>query len=94
MPDPAAEEGEALLSTLETPASDEPDVAPTRRVGLEHTGLRPFGKVGIVLFIAGVLIGGAVTIAFDRPRSRGPGRCARGRRGSARLERADGTPAG
>jgi hypothetical protein len=67
VPEKAADEAQALLATLETPGSDEPDVAPTRRVGLEHTGLRLFGKATIVLFVASVLISVTVGVALDEP---------------------------
>jgi hypothetical protein len=67
VPEEAADEAQALLATLETPASDEPEVAPTRRVGLEHTGLRLIGKVTIVLFVASFVVGAVVGFATDEP---------------------------
>jgi hypothetical protein len=67
VPADAADEAQALLATLEAPSSEEPEIAPTRRVGLEHTGLRLFGKAAIVLFVAGVLITLAVGVALDEP---------------------------
>jgi hypothetical protein len=56
VPEGAAGEAQALLATLET-ADSEQDAAPTRRIGLERTGLRLIGKVAAVLVIAGILVG-------------------------------------
>jgi hypothetical protein len=66
VPADAAGEAQALLATVETSES-EPDVAPTRRIGLEHTGLRLIGKVTIIIFVAGFLISLAVGWAVDEP---------------------------
>ena len=56
VPQAAAGEAQALLATLETPDSGQ-DTEPTRRIGLERTGLRLFGKAAVVLVIAGILLG-------------------------------------
>ena len=56
VPEAAAGEAQALLATLETPDSEQ-DAEPTRRIGLERTGLRLFGKAAAVLVIAGILLG-------------------------------------
>jgi hypothetical protein len=51
VPAAAADEAQALLATLEAvPADDEP--VPTRRIGLERTGLRLIGKVAAALVVA------------------------------------------
>jgi hypothetical protein len=66
VPAEAAGEAQAVLATMEGPES-EPDVAPTRRIGLEHTGLRLIGKVTIILFVSGILVSIALALAFDQP---------------------------
>jgi hypothetical protein len=66
VPAGAAGEAQALLATLETPDS-EPDPAPTRRIGLERTGLRLFGKAAALIVVAGILIGVAVGLVSDDP---------------------------
>jgi hypothetical protein len=67
VPADAADEAQALLATVEATSADEPDVAPTRRIGLERTGLRLFGKVTVILFLAGILTGLAIGFALDEP---------------------------
>jgi hypothetical protein len=67
VPADAADEAQALLATVEAPSADEPDVAPTRRIGLERTGLRLFGKVTVILALAGIFTGLAVGVALDEP---------------------------
>jgi hypothetical protein len=54
VPAAAAEEAQALLATLEDD-SPEPEPKPTRRVGLERTGLRLVGKVTAALVVASLL---------------------------------------
>jgi hypothetical protein len=66
VPAAAADEAQALLATLETPDSEE-DVAPTRRIGLERTGLRLFGKATVLLFVASVVVGIALGVVTDEP---------------------------
>src|SRR5918999_422803 len=66
VPAAAAEEAQALLATLETPDSEE-DVAPTRRIGLERTGLRLFGKATVLLFVASAVVGIALGVVTDEP---------------------------
>jgi hypothetical protein len=66
VPEAAAGEAQALLATLETPASED-DPAPTRRIGLERTGLRVFGKAAALIVVAGILVGLVVGVAFDEP---------------------------
>jgi hypothetical protein len=56
VPAGAAEEAQALLATLEVDSS-EPDPEPTRRVGLERTGLRLVGKVTAALVVVSLLVG-------------------------------------
>jgi hypothetical protein len=56
VPQAAAGEAQALLATLDTPDSEQ-DAAPTRRIGLERTGLRLIGKAAVVLVLAGIVIG-------------------------------------
>jgi Putative prokaryotic signal transducing protein len=63
VPAAAAEEARALLATVETPDGD--DVPPTRRIGLEHTGLRLFGKAAVVIVVSGILIGAVLGIVAD-----------------------------
>jgi Putative prokaryotic signal transducing protein len=68
VPADAADEAQALLATMETPSSsEEADVAPTRRIGLERTGLRLIGKATAVLVVAGILISLGVGFATDEP---------------------------
>ena len=67
VPADAAGEAQALLATMEAPSSEEPDVAPTRRIGLERTGLRLIGKATAVLVVAGILISLGVGFATDEP---------------------------
>jgi Putative prokaryotic signal transducing protein len=67
VPADAADEAQALLATMETPSSEEPDVAPTRRIGLERTGLRLIGKATAVVVVAGILISLGVGFATDEP---------------------------
>ena len=66
VPAAAAEEAQALLATLEKPDSEE-DVAPTRRIGLERTGLRLFGKATVLLFVASAVVGIALGVVTDEP---------------------------
>jgi hypothetical protein len=68
VPGDAADEAQALLATIEAPSSsEEADVAPTRRIGLERTGLRLIGKATAVLVVAGILISLGVAFATDEP---------------------------
>jgi hypothetical protein len=69
VPADAADEAQALLATMEAPSSseEEADVAPTRRIGLERTGLRVIGKATAVLVVAGILISLGVGFATDEP---------------------------
>jgi hypothetical protein len=66
VPAAAAGEAQALLATLETPDS-EPEPAPTRRIGLERTGLRVIGKAGALLFAAGIVVGVVLGFATEEP---------------------------
>jgi hypothetical protein len=66
VPAAAADEAQALLATLETPSIDE-DPPPTRRIGLERTGLRLIGKATALLFVGSVLVGVVVSFATDEP---------------------------
>jgi hypothetical protein len=66
VPAAAAEEAQALLATLETADSEE-DVAPTRRIGLERTGLRLLGKAAVLLFVASAVVGIALGVVTDEP---------------------------
>jgi hypothetical protein len=66
VPSAAAGEAQALLATLETP-DYEPEPAPTRRIGLERTGLRLIGKAGALLFAAGIVVGVVLGFATDEP---------------------------
>jgi hypothetical protein len=66
VPAGAAGDAQALLATLET-SDSEPDPAPTRRIGLERTGLRLFGKATVVLFVAGVVVGVLLGVATEEP---------------------------
>jgi hypothetical protein len=61
VPAAAAEEGQALLATLDAPrAGQEP--APTRRIGLERTGLRLIGKVAAALIVVSLLAGAVLSL--------------------------------
>jgi hypothetical protein len=62
----AAGEAQALLATLETP-DQEQDAEPTRRIGLERTGLRLFGKAAVVLFVAAILVGVVLGLVTEEP---------------------------
>jgi hypothetical protein len=66
VPAAAAEEAQALLATLETPDTEQ-DPAPTRRIGLERTGLRLIGKATALLFVGSVLVGVVISFATDEP---------------------------
>jgi hypothetical protein len=66
VPQAAAGEAQALLATLETPDSEQ-DAAPTRRIGLERTGLRLFGKAAALLVVAGILVGITLGVLFEEP---------------------------
>jgi hypothetical protein len=66
VPAAAADEAQALLATLETPSS-EPEPAPTRRIGLERTGLRLIGKATALLVAAGILLGVVLGVATEEP---------------------------
>jgi hypothetical protein len=66
VPAGAADEAQALLATVET-HDEEADPAPTRRIGLERTGLRLIGKATAILVVAGILIGLIVGLVTDRP---------------------------
>jgi hypothetical protein len=66
VPAAAAGEAQALLATLETPSIDE-DPAPTRRIGLERTGLRLIGKATALLFVGSAVVGVLVSFATDEP---------------------------
>lgn len=66
VPAAATDEAQALLATLDRgPAEHEP--APTRRVGLEHTRLRVFGKFTATLVALGLIASLAITLAVDEP---------------------------
>jgi hypothetical protein len=66
VPQAAAGEAQALLATLETPGT-EPDAEPTRRIGLEHTGLRLIGKATALLVVAGILVGLVAFAVTEEP---------------------------
>jgi hypothetical protein len=66
VPEAAAGEAQALLATFGTPDAEE-DVAPTRRIGLERTGLRLFGKATVLVFVAAVLIGAVLGGVTEEP---------------------------
>jgi hypothetical protein len=66
VPAAAAEEAQALLATLE-PADSEPEAAPTRRIGLERTGLRLFGKATALLVATGILLSVVVGLVTEEP---------------------------
>jgi hypothetical protein len=64
VPAAAADEAQALLATLEAvPADDEPE--PTRRIGLERTGLRLIGKVAAALVVASPLASVALGLVTE-----------------------------
>jgi hypothetical protein len=67
VPEAAAGEAQALLATLETAPDSASDPAPTRRIGLERTGLRLFGKATALLVVAGILVSLVVVFATDEP---------------------------
>jgi hypothetical protein len=66
VPEAAAGEAQALLATLEAPDSEH-DAAPTRRIGLERTGLRLFGKAAVVVFVAAILVGVVLGLVTEEP---------------------------
>ena len=66
VPEAAAGEAQALLATFEAPDSEQ-DAAPTRRIGLEHTGLRLFGKATVLLVVAGILVGTVLGLLTEEP---------------------------
>jgi hypothetical protein len=66
VPEAAAGEAQALLATLEAPDSEH-DPAPTRRIGLERTGLRLFGKAAVVVFVAAILVGVVLGLVTEEP---------------------------
>jgi hypothetical protein len=66
VPAAAAGDAQALLATLETPDSEQ-DPAPTRRIGLERTGLRLIGKATAILVVVSILISVAVGLVTDEP---------------------------
>jgi hypothetical protein len=66
VPEAAASEAQALLATLEATDSEQ-DVAPTRRIGLERTGLRLFGKATVLVFVAGVVVALVLGVATEEP---------------------------
>jgi hypothetical protein len=66
VPEAAAGEAQALLATLEADDSEQ-DAAPTRRIGLERTGLRLFGKATVILFVAGILTGVGLGLLTEEP---------------------------
>jgi hypothetical protein len=66
VPEAAAGEAQALLATLEADDSEQ-DAAPTRRIGLERTGLRLFGKAAALLVVAGILVGLVVGLVTEEP---------------------------
>jgi hypothetical protein len=61
VPAAAAEEGQALLATLEAPRSGQ-EPAPTRPIGLERTGLRLIGKVAAALIVVSLLAGAVLSL--------------------------------
>jgi hypothetical protein len=66
VPEDAAGEAQALLATLEVDDSEQ-DAAPTRRIGLEHTGLRLFGKATVIVFVASILAGLVLAFVTEEP---------------------------
>jgi hypothetical protein len=66
VPEAAAAEAQALLATLEAPDSEQ-DAAPTRRIGLERTGLRLFGKATVLFVAAGILVGVVLGLLTEEP---------------------------
>jgi hypothetical protein len=66
VPEAAADDAQALLATLEAPDSEQ-DAAPTRRIGLERTGLRLIGKATALLVVAGILVGVLLGVLTEEP---------------------------
>jgi hypothetical protein len=66
VPADAAEEAQALLATIERSDSEQ-DFAPTRRIGLERTGLRLIGKATALLVVLSILTSVGVGLATDEP---------------------------
>jgi hypothetical protein len=66
VPQAAAGEAQALLATLEVTDSEE-DALPTRRIGLERTGLRLFGKATVIVFVASILAGLGLAFVTEEP---------------------------
>jgi hypothetical protein len=66
VPDAAAGEAQALLATLEAPDTEQ-DAEPTRRIGLERTGLRLIGKATALLVVAGILVGVVLGVLTEEP---------------------------
>jgi hypothetical protein len=66
VPEAAAGEAQALLATLEATDSEQ-DALPTRRIGLERTGLRLFGKATVLLFVAGVVVALVLGVVTEEP---------------------------
>jgi hypothetical protein len=66
VPEAAAGEAQALLATLEAPDSEQ-DALPTRRIGLERTGLRLIGKATALLVVAGILVGVVLGVLTEEP---------------------------
>ena len=65
VPAAAADQAQALLATLEdsSPAEDEPE--PTRRIGLERTGLRLIGKWAAALVVASLVASTLLGVVTD-----------------------------
>jgi hypothetical protein len=65
VPAAAADQAQALLATLEdsSPADDEPE--PTRRIGLERTGLRLIGKWAAALVVASLVASTVLGVVTD-----------------------------
>jgi hypothetical protein len=66
VPAGAADEAQALLATVETSDSEQ-DLAPSRRIGLERTGLRLIGKATATLVVLSILTSSVVGLATDDP---------------------------
>jgi hypothetical protein len=66
VPEAAAGEAQALLATLEAPDTEQ-DALPTRRIGLERTGLRLIGKATALLVVAGILVGVVLGVLTEEP---------------------------
>jgi hypothetical protein len=66
VPEAAAGEAQALLATLEAHDSEQ-DALPTRRIGLERTGLRLIGKATALLVVAGILVGVVLGVLTEEP---------------------------